>query len=318
MTAPLTEFELISRFFMHIGPRLPEVALGIGDDCAVVDVPEGMSLCLSLDTMVEGVHFPKECAPAGVASRAFAAALSDLAAMGAQPSHFTLSLTLPSADAQWLAAFADELGRWANQFRIALVGGDTTRGPLTIALQVHGWVPKGMALTRSGAKVGDYVAVSGSLGDAGAALSLLHAEAQNPDQHSLLNRYYQPAPRVEQGLQLRGLASACIDISDGLVADAGHVASASGVSLMIDADCLPLSASLRAEFPERAKALALNSGDDYELLFTISEANWQALTQRHRQHLFTRIGVVVEGSGVVVTEQGVPLSIERNGYQHFG
>jgi len=318
MSASLCEFELIRRFFVGIGPDCSdELVLGIGDDCAVVNVPNGMSLCLSVDAMVEGVHFPAGCSARHIAYRALAAALSDLAAMGATPSHFTLSLTLPAAEAFWLAEFAKGLSALADLFQLPLVGGDTTKGPLTIALQVHGLVPVGTALQRSGAKPGDWLAVSGSLGDAGAALSLLNVKNPNSNQSFLLDRYYRPVPRIDQGLQLRELASAGIDISDGLLADAGHLAAKSGVALKIDSTKIPLSKALKAEFGSRALDLAASAGDDYELLFAISEQNWQQLTLRHPDHMYTLIGQVTSGEGVSLCRDGGQIQITQQGFQHF-
>jgi len=318
MSASLSEFELIKHFFENVGPvGLDELELGIGDDCAIVNIPKGKSLCLSIDTMVEGVHFPHDCLPRHIASRALAAALSDLAAMGARPSHFTLSLTLPNAKKSWLSQFAEGLAELADRYQLSLVGGDTTRGPLAVALQVHGLVSKGGALQRSGAKPGDWLAVSGSLGDAGAALSMLDIVDPNPDQTKLLARYYYPTPRIDQGMQLLGLASACIDISDGLLADAGHLAAKSGIALRIDSEALPLSGALMAEFGDRSIDFAMSAGDDYELLFTISEQNWQQLKQQHPSHLYTLIGRVEKGEGVSVYFGGKQIQTTHQGFRHF-
>jgi len=172
MPSTFSEFDLIKAFFEGIGPKSTEVSVGIGDDCAVINIPSDQSLCLSLDTMVAGVHFLHDAPPQKIAYRALAAAISDLAAVGAVPSHFTLSLTLPESNSEWLSEFSKGLKVLADEFRFPLVGGDTTKGPLAIGIQVHGLVPKGQVLTRSNAQIGDVIAVTGTLGDAGAALSL--------------------------------------------------------------------------------------------------------------------------------------------------
>ena len=318
MPSTFSEFDLIKTFFEGVGPKLTEVSVGIGDDCAVINVPNDQSLCLSLDTMVAGVHFLHDAPPKKIAYRALAAAMSDLAAMGAVPSHFTLSLTLPDSNSEWLSEFSLGLKALADLFHFPLVGGDTTKGPLTIGIQVHGLVPKNQVLTRSNARVGDVVAVTGTLGDAGAALSLLTCdlgvrEKLSEAQVFLLSRYYSPSPRIEQGVQLRSLASACIDISDGLLADAAHIAKKSSVKLEIDAASLPLSQALLSAHKAEASQLALSSGDDYELLFTISDSNWKVLNQT--SNIYTKIGRVHQGKGVAI--KGVSGKIEKMGYQHF-
>jgi len=320
MPSKLSEFDLIKTFFEGLGPNSNEVCVGIGDDCAVINVPDDMSLCLSLDTMVEGVHFLPGAPPRKIAYRALAAAMSDLAAVGADPSHFTLSLTLPDSNSEWLSEFSLGLKGLAELFHFPLVGGDTTKGPLAIGIQVHGLVPKNQLLTRSKAQIGDVVAVTGTLGDAGAALSLLtrdrrEGEWLSESQKILLDRYYSPSPRIEQGVQLRPLANACIDISDGLLADAAHIAEKSSVKLEIDATSLPLSQALLSEYKANANQLALSAGDDYELLFTISEANWEVLNHNDASNMYTKIGHVKQGAGVIV--KGVSGEIENMGYQHF-
>jgi len=320
MPSTFSEFDLIKAFFEGIGPKSTEVSVGIGDDCAVINIPSDQSLCLSLDTMVAGVHFLHDAPPQKIAYRALAAAISDLAAMGAVPSHFTLSLTLPESNSEWLSEFSKGLKVLADEFRFPLVGGDTTKGPLAIGIQVHGLVPKGQVLTRSNAQIGDVIAVTGTLGDAGAALSLLECDRDGSKRLSgaqlfLLKRYYSPSPRIEQGVQLRSLASACIDISDGLLADAAHIAEKSSVELEIDVASLPLSQALLSECRIKASQLALSSGDDYELLFTLSESNWKALNQNDVSNIYTKIGQVKQGEGVAL--KGMSGAVEKMGYQHF-
>jgi len=313
----LSEFELIEKFFAGLVPLHSEIDLGIGDDCAVVQIPPGQSLCLSMDTMVEGVHFPVNAAPGKIAYRALASAISDLAAMGARPSHFTLSLTLPNSDERWLSGFSQGLKLCCSKYDVTLVGGDTTKGPLVIAIQVHGFTPKGQELRRSGARIGDIIAVTGTLGDAGAALDFLDKVEVNKDVAYLLNRYFAPSPRIIQGEALRGLATSCIDISDGLLADMAHLADKSALRFEIDIEKLPLSESLENIQGDKASMLALTAGDDYELLFTIPESQWAGLEGSITKSIFTSIGVVKEGAGVAVMRKNKPLNFSRSGFQHF-
>jgi thiamine-monophosphate kinase len=323
MSSSLSEFQLIKRYFEGVGDSggdssEPSLLVGIGDDCAVVDVPPGQSMCLSLDTMVEGRHFPKGADPEKVAYRAMAASLSDLAAMGAKPSFYTLSITLPEADNAWLEGFSTGLKLFSKTYGVRLMGGDTTKGPLAIGVQVHGLLASGSALLRSGAKVGDVLAVTGTLGDAGAALDLLNISSLGSDEAYLLARYYYPTPRISEGLMLSGYASACIDISDGLLADARHLAEASDCCLHINLDALPLSRELRRYAESRSAELAMSAGDDYELLFTMSQESWDDLKTSDKQGMFTCIGKVVAGpAGLALFREGEAVNIQQEGYQHF-
>ncbi len=319
MSSAPSEFQIIQRYFEGVGEYDSElVELGIGDDCAVLSPPSNKSLCFSLDTMVEGRHFPKFAPPEKLAKRAMAAALSDLAAMGAVPSFFTLSLTLPKADQVWLEGFSKGLKYMAERYQVSLLGGDTTRGPLTIGIQVHGFVEQGRALRRSGAKQGDVLVVTGSLGDAGAALELLGRELVNDAQNYLLDRYYSPTPRLFEGQLISAYAGACIDISDGLLADAVHIAESSACGLRIELDALPLSEALREFSGDRASLLALTAGDDYELLFSVSENAWKALEAKAGANVFTKIGrVEPESFGVRVFSANQEVNIQRKGFQHF-
>ncbi|MDC0663050.1 thiamine-phosphate kinase [Marinobacter sp. SS21] len=312
------EFDLIRRYFLPLAgdTRSAAVSLGPGDDCAIQQLAPGTELAFSIDTMVEGVHFPVNYDPAHLAWRSLAAATSDLAAMGADPLCFTLALTLPEAQCDWLQGFADGLGRAAASFGLALAGGDTTRGPLTVTLQVHGAVPHGQALLRSGASGGDLVCVSGTLGDAGAALTLLGEAEPAPDARYLLQRYHRPEPRLALGRQLRGQASAAVDVSDGLVADLGHILAASGVGAEVDARRLPLSGALRRQAGEGAIALALYAGDDYELCVTIPPVKWERLPESARATL-TIIGEISDTPGLRLRH--APKSRpQASGFDHFG
>ena len=267
--------------------------------------------------MVEGVHFLASTPAKYVASRALGAAVSDLAAVGATPSHFTLALSLPSANLAWLQAFSSGLSAAADKFEISLVGGDTTQGPLTISVQVHGWLPKGTVLRRSGAQLGDLLVASGSLGDAAGALAFLDKDEPSKQENLLLDRYYSPEPRIELGGFLRQRASACIDISDGLLADAEHLAIASSCKLNIDAEALPLSAALLVCSKEEAETLALTGGDDYELLFTVSPEEFSLWVLGSSFPALTVIGSVSEGEGVEVSRQGKVFETNYKGYLHF-
>ncbi|MCL7945898.1 thiamine-phosphate kinase [Marinobacter sp. ATCH36] len=312
------EFELIRRYFFPIAEAgsTSAVLLGPGDDCAIQRVEPDRDLVFSVDALVEGVHFPLCYDPEKLGWRSLAVAASDLAAMGADPVCFTLALTLPDADPDWLHAYARGLANAARCFGLSLAGGDTTRGPLTLSLQVHGTVPNGQAIRRSGAKVGDYVCVSGTLGEAGAALNYLDSHNPGPDEQAVLARYHYPAPRLNIGVSLRGYASAAVDISDGLVADLGHILEASGVAACIDLAKLPLSAALERLAGPGAINLALNAGDDYELCITISPTAWESLSQDIRRRL-TIIGKVESGEGLSITNDGQSQSLTAGGYDHF-
>lgn len=313
------EFELIRRYFFPIARsgNGKAVILGPGDDCAIQRVETGADLVFSVDTLVEGVHFPHGYDPEKLGWRSLAVAASDLAAMGADPACFTLALSLPDADPDWLNAYARGLSRAAGHFSLALAGGDTTRGPLTLSVQVHGTVPQGRAILRSGARVGDYVCVSGTLGEAGAALDYLDDEHPGEDERAVLTRYHYPEPRLALGAALRGRASAAVDISDGLVADLGHILEASGAAARIDVARLPLSEALRRLAGEEAFRLALSAGDDYELCITMGPEAWEDLPDGVRSQL-TIIGEVVSGEGLTIMRDGHLQAVPPGGYDHFG
>ncbi|TRX73098.1 thiamine-phosphate kinase [Pseudomonas mangiferae] len=318
----MNEFELIRRYFA-VSPcagRAPGVALGIGDDCALLAPAAGEQLAVSTDTLVEGVHFPADCDPFQLGQRALAVAASDLAAMGATPLGFTLALTLTQALPAWLEAFARGLDRMARACALALVGGDTTRGPLSLTLSVFGRLPAGQALRRDGAQAGDLLCVGGSLGDAAGALPLVLDQRQAPPELAdpLLARYWAPQPQLALGQALRGRASAALDVSDGLLADCGHLARASGVALYVERERLPLSAPLLDLLGrEAALACALAGGDDYRLAFTLPAEHWPALQAAFPEARV--IGRAAAGEGVHLLDadgrERQPLAL---GYQHFG
>ncbi|WP_374439285.1 thiamine-phosphate kinase [Pseudomonas panipatensis] len=315
------EFELIRRYFAAAAcaATADGVALGIGDDCALLTPVAGAQLAVSTDTLVAGVHFPALCDPFLLGQRALAVSASDLAAMGAAPLAFTLALTLPDADPAWLEAFASGLNRMATACGLALIGGDTTRGPLSMTLTVFGQVPAGLALTRAGARVGDLLCVGGPLGEAGGALELVLGRlAAAPDvAEPLLERYWSPPPQLALGQALRGRATAALDVSDGLLADCGHIARASGVALVIDAERLPPSPALESLLgPERALQAKLSAGDDYVIAFTLPPAE---LTELQRDWPQVRaIGRVEAGAGVRVLDgAGRDITPRQGGYLHF-
>lgn len=320
----LSEFNLIERYFAGRGPRRDDVVLGVGDDCALLRVPEGMELAVSIDTLIPGVHFPADTLPAAIGHKALAVGLSDLAAMGAAPAWATLSLSLPEADEAWLEPFAAGLFALAEAHDVALVGGDTVHGPLVITLQLHGHVPAGTALRRGGARPGDLIYVTGTLGDAGLGLAVAQGRsgASGEEARYLRDRLDYPQPRCDAGLALRGLASSCIDISDGVAADLGHILDASGAGARLDLDKLPLSPPLRRHCDEtRAWRLALTAGDDYELCFTVPAAR-AAEWERRRAGLAcgsTCIGVVEAAPGLRLERpDGSLLPLAHAGYDHFG
>ena len=315
------EFELIRNFFAAApcAQGGEGVALGIGDDCALLDVPFGEQLAISTDTLVAGVHFADPCDPFLLGQRSLAVAASDLAAMGATPLAFTLALTLPTVEADWLQAFARGLNLMAQTCDLRLIGGDTTRGPLCLTLTVFGRIPKGKALTRSGARPGDLLCVGGELGNAAGALPLVLGQRSAPPVISepLLAHYWSPQPQLALGQALRGKATSALDISDGLLADCGHIALASKVGLEIEHDRVPISLALE-EFlgAGDAQQAALSGGDDYVLAFTLPALELPTLlADGWPIHV---VGRVVEGQGVgLFDEYGQDITPAIRGYQHF-
>jgi thiamine-monophosphate kinase len=291
------EFELIRAYLADVGAPRADVGLDVGDDCALLRVPPGHELAVSIDTLVAGVHFFPDCDPVALGHKSLAVGLSDLAAMGAEPAWATLALTLPKVDREWLAGFVRGLDGLAREHGVRLVGGDTTRGPLTISVQVHGLIPAGEALRRDGARPGDLICVSGSLGGAGLALrQLLRGQ---PPEAALRARLERPTPRVALGRALRGLASAAIDLSDGLAGDLGHILAASGVGAMVALDRLPLAPEVAhaVSVGEGDWALPLGAGDDYELCFTLPPERVSLLPALMQQVgcPLARIGVIETG-----------------------
>ncbi|MDE2305048.1 MAG: thiamine-phosphate kinase [Gammaproteobacteria bacterium] len=320
--ATIGEFELIDRYFRRAGAADGSVVVGIGDDAAVLRLPPEADLVAAVDTIVEGRHFPTHSPPRSIGHRALAVNLSDLAAMGATPAWATLALTLPTAQPAWLEEFAAGLLDLAGRHQVALVGGDTTSGPLTVSLQILGFVPRGTALLRRGASVGDLIAVSGTLGDAAAGLAALTAPQAAAGEESLWlrQRFEYPTPRVELGLAARGIASAAMDLSDGLIGDLPKMAAASGLEAHVELEALPLSKALRLAYEEgRACELALCGGDDYELLFAVPPARWSALHAAavNCGTTLTAIGEFSAGRGVRWRRHGRPHEPVGRGFDHF-
>jgi thiamine-monophosphate kinase len=315
----LSEFDLIRNYFTRVGATRSDVSVGVGDDCALLQVPPDAELALSIDTLVSGVHFHANCDPERLGHKSLAVGLSDLAAMGAEPAWATLAITVPKVDDAWLTAFSRGFSNLAREHRVDLVGGDTTRGPLTLSVQVHGLVPRSHALRRSGARPGDLVFVSGTLGDAGLALRLQSDGV--PVSDFLCGRLERPTPRVELGVAMRGVASAMIDLSDGLAADLGHILESSGVGAEVRLADLPLS----PEVGDRLSAsqewdIPLASGDDYELCFCAPGQNRQRI-----RTLAERWGTRIREVGLITEEGGLRCLLgdgrtwqpESSGYDHF-
>jgi thiamine-monophosphate kinase len=310
------EFALIRQFFADLTPSSEGLVLGIGDDAALLEVPASELLVVTTDTLVAGRHFPLDTAPFDIGWKALAVNLSDLAAMAALPRWFTLALTVPTPDAAWLQGFAAGLKALAVPQGIALVGGDTTRGPLTITLTAMGTVPSGQALRRDGARPGDCIAVTGTLGDAALALRQLGRPGADAWLRARLDR---PTPRIEVGMALRGLASAALDVSDGLAADLGHILAASGVGAELIAEQLPCSEAFRAQAGDDALSLQLHGGDDYELCLCLSPSRFsEAQSRLGALGLpLTVIGTVTEAAGLWLRRDGMLRALPLTGYQHF-
>ena len=318
------EFELIEHYFAGVGASSRSAAgvlVGIGDDCAVVDWPG--PLAIATDTMVAGVHFPDHLDPASIAHRCLAANLSDLAAMGAQPLGFTLALTLPHAAEDWLAEFAAGLRALAERFDVVLLGGDTTRGPLTVTIQIVGRAPSEGLLTRAGAADGDAIFVTGTLGGAIAGLAALEVESPSTHESFWIERFTRPTPRVAVARRLAGVASAAIDISDGLLADLGHIASASGCGAALDLERLPLAPGLVDDLGEaQALEYGMCGGDDYELCFTVPRQLAGVVDEiaGDERLSIAQVGQMTAASaGVRCTLRGTEWlpSSGSGGYEHF-
>lgn len=321
------EFELIHRYFAPLAAKAP-LAFGLSDDAAVVRPPKGMDLVVTKDAIVEGVHFLPDDPAERVAQKLLRVNLSDLAAKGAVPAHYLLATAFPAkTKAAWVAGFARGLAKDQRRYDVTLIGGDTvgTPGPLTLSLTMFGYVRSGKMRRRAGARPGDRLFVTGSIGDSAFGLSILkdkgHRSLSAADRAYLAGRYQLPEPRVAFGVALRGLASASIDVSDGLLADLGHLAKTSNVAAVVELDQVPLSKAGRAVVSRASGALltAVSHGDDYEILFTVpkrSVAAMLAIAKRTRTPV-SEIGVIAPGTGVWPLNGGGAVPIPKRGFTHF-
>lgn len=308
----LSEFGLIERFFARRPLKNLHNQLGIGDDCALLEIPAGYQLAVTTDTMVENVHFFAGVNPGQLGHKLLAVNLSDLASMGAEPFAVTLALTLPKVDETWLNEFSQGFLDLADQYNVDLIGGDTTKGVLTLTVQALGLVPKGQAMKRSAAKAGDLVYVTGCVGDAGLGLKIEQGY-QCLNSAPALQQFHKPLPCVEQGLAVRGIANACIDISDGLAADLGHILEKSAVGATINVDALPLSEPVKSYIAETGDwRMPLIAGDDYQLCFTVNPDKVKDLTIDCWQ-----IGKIEEQAGLRIFRSGQLETLEAQGFEHF-
>lgn len=318
----LSEFSLISRYFTRAPAAGSGVDLGVGDDCALLAPAPGMQLAISSDMLVEGRHFFPGADARLLGHKSLAVNLSDLAAMGAKPLGFTLALALPALDEAWLADYSAGLLALADQHGCQLIGGDTTKGPLTLCITVFGHIPSGLALRRDQARAGDDIWVSGAVGEARLALAGYRGECKlsDADLSAAGMRMHAPTPRVALGLALRGIAHAAIDISDGLVGDLGHILERSALGATIDVDAVPAGPLLRQQPDTLRRHYALAGGDDYELCFTAppgARAEVQAAA-RHAQCDVTLIGAVEAAPGLrLIDRNGTPLPLQLQSFDHF-
>ncbi|EPM0390763.1 thiamine-phosphate kinase [Proteus mirabilis] len=322
---PCGEFSLIKQYFTSQPVKRKDVSTGIGDDCAILTVPEKQQVAISTDTLVSGIHFLPTISPEDLAYKALAVNISDLAAVGADPAWASLALTLPKVDNDWLETFSRSLFALAEYYSIQLIGGDTTKGPLSLTITIQGLVPQGMALLRSGAKIGDWIYVTGFLGDSAAGLAVLQNRLQPSQPESrdyFITRHLRPQPRLLQGQALRSLASAAIDISDGLISDLNHILTASGCGARINLDALPYSTAMKSQVSkEQAEIWALSGGEDYELCFTVPEINRGALdiALAHTGADFHCIGQIMPiAEGIRYLREGKEVHPNLKGFDHFG
>lgn len=316
------EFELIDKYFTKDYDEFDSVVQGIGDDCAILGFRKGKQLVVSTDTLLESVHFPVGTAPRDIGYKSLAVSLSDHAAMGAQPEFATLNLSIPKVDDLWLEQFSAGFFEMADQYKVALIGGDTVRGPLGIIVTVFGSVDEEAGLLRTGARPGDGIYVTGTLGDAALALLLIDngLETSDNDARYLKQRLHRPSPRVNVAQRLRGHVTSAIDISDGLMADLTHILEKSGVGAEIELERVPLSNAYRQVLHAVGWDYALTYGDDYELCLTIPEEAESGLVGRlkHEGIEITRIGRITEGSDLVITDSSQEYyRPARFGYSHF-
>ena len=317
------EFDLIKRYFSRKSLQ-NDVSLSVGDDCAITSIPSGYQLAITTDTLVEGTHFLPSISPADLAYKSVAVNLSDLAAMGATPTWMSLALTLPEIKEAWLAEFSQSLFAILDRYSMSLIGGDTTKGPLSITLTAQGFLPENQGLFRHQAKVGDWIFVSGFLGDSAAGLDLLlqNRKIENESDRYFIQRHLHPTPRVELGLALRAFSCCALDISDGLLADLEHILERSQVGAEIYLENLPLSHHLCTQYEQtQAEKFALTGGEDYELCFTVSEEKREEMEQvlRSQGIKVTCIGQILPAtSGLNLLKNGKKIALPTHiGFDHF-
>ncbi len=318
----MKEFELIRKYFTEQAVHRKDVLLGIGDDCAVLTPAERQNIAVTTDTLVSGVHFPENTAAHAIGHKAIAVSLSDLAAMGAEPTWISIAVTLPEIDETWVSQFCSGVFELCEYYNVQLIGGDTTQGPLSITVTAQGLTPVDKHIVRSGAKPGDWLYVTEEIGDAALALKHHYGEIELPnDILTLVNeKLNYPQPRVLAGQMLRDYASSAIDLSDGLVADLGHICKASSVGVNIVLEDLPISNALYdALGQEKSIALALQGGDDYELLFTVSEDNKVGMETALADTgvSITCIGQLNAAEKITTTLNNKPTQINAHGFEHF-
>lgn len=320
---PCCEFDVISRYFNRQSSSRKDVRLGIGDDCALVIPSQKQYLAISTDTLVSGIHFFPDIDPADLGYKALAVNLSDLAAMGADPAWVSLALTLPKVDELWLEAFSQSFYQLLDYYGMQLIGGDTTKGPLSLTLTINGLVPIDKELTRGGAKTGNWIYVTGWLGDSAAGLAILenNLTVENQEMRDyLVKRHLRPQPRILMGQGIRQVATAAIDISDGLISDLGHILKASDCGAKIYLDRLVFSEALSANSSrEQAITWALTGGEDYELCFTVPEDNRKALdTALSGLGIpYTCVGQITANGGLQLFDGDKPVTFDKKGFDHF-
>lgn len=325
-----SEFDIIHHYFTDLSPAVTDVrsvVLGIGDDAAIVQPAQDQQLLIAIDTLNCGVHFSEQCSPADIGYKALAVNLSDIAAMGGEPLWFTLALSLPESDPQWLAEFCSGMRELLQQYPVSLIGGDTTRGPLSITIQIAGQVPATAALRRDQLSIGDDLYITGNPGEAAAGLALSDTVIVNEQQRQLLQRLHRPEPRVALGQALRGIAHACIDVSDGLSADLSHMLNASAehqaqpTGACLFAESLPVSAALQDTVSSitQQREYILHGGDDYELCFSAAPEQKQVIEALAMQYglAITCIGQVIAEPGLFLQENQQRQPITPAGFDHF-
>lgn len=318
----MKEFELIKRFFTEQAIKRKDVLLGIGDDCALISPSERQNIAVTTDTLVAGVHFPHETSARAIGHKSIAVNLSDLAAMGAEPTWISLAITMPEIDTQWIEEFCVGVFELCEFYNVQLIGGDTTQGPLSITVTAQGLTPVDKHITRSGAKAGDWLYVTGEIGDAALALKGINNEVNIAKEYleSIRHSLDFPRPRILAGQALREYASAAIDLSDGLISDLGHICAASKVGANIVLEDLPISNALRDTVGmEEAFEIALVGGDDYELLFTVSEDNRVGMETAlaNSGNTITCIGQLNGSEKITTTLDSKAVAINAKSFEHF-